>query len=222
MQKLLKKNIKEKINKSFDHKQNLSKDTKVETSDKLKNKKVAHNKRKSSLVSKVKYNKSSHFWRCRYFRSVAFRSIALKRYKKYSNKNKVKPYCLNFRIAPNNVFCSATNVETNTTLHKVSGGSYKYQISKKGIRHYSLLVLKNFFEDLRRKKVPLHNKPLAVKITTPNNLKKSVLDTFKNLCLKRLPKKKSVFLEVTPNKAFNGCRPRKQVRKANHGLRLFK
>lgn len=231
MQKLVKKNIEKNYNKPtiLAGTKDVSKSVKtkkVEKLGKLKRDRLTSSKFKSNVKSKFKQHKSlklkqKHSKMYRLNKRILANSVAGRPFQKYQIKRKSKLHRLNFRIAPNNAFCSLKDTATNTMIRSVSGGSYKLKISKKGIRYSSLLVANSFFKDLRDRKVQF-NKPLIVKITAPSTLKKPVLEVFKNSCFKKLPKKKFLFLEVTSNKVFNGCRPRKKTRKKRQGLRLFK
>jgi hypothetical protein len=95
------------------------------------------------------------------------------------------------------------------------------KVSKKGIRNYSKLIANAFLKDLRDKQIKF-NKPLVAKIIAPVGIRKPLLTIFKNSLFKKFHQKRKLLLEVVSKKVFNGCRPRKKVRKKRKGLRLFK
>lgn len=225
MQKLVKKNIKNKSKKPFVPfgVKRTGKFPKTKISLK-KNKPFAKNL-KSDIKSKSKlfYERLKKTKVYRVNKRTIFNSVSGRPFRKYYIKQQIKPYRLDFRVAPNNVFCSLKDTSTNTTLHKVSGGSYDIKVTKKTSRHSSITIANSFLKDLRAKKISFLDKPLALKIIAPNTVKKPILNTFKNSCLKKMPiKDRFLVIDVPANKVFNGCRPCKQTRQKRQGLRLFK
>ncbi len=157
----------------------------------------------------------------RLMKRTIFGLVSGRPHKKYKLGRKAKFLRLTVRVAPNNMFCHIKDTKTNTVLRSVSSGSYKMKVSKKGIRNYSKLIATAFLKDLRDKQIKF-NKPLVAKIIAPVGIRKPLLTIFKNSLFKKFSNKKKLLLEVASKKVFNGCRPRKKVRKKRKGLRLFK
>jgi ribosomal protein S11 len=202
MQKQVKKNVIEKpINTAILYTKNLKK-VSVGLKKTLKSNKFLNKKdvKTAKITKEVLYN-----------------SISGKPFRTYHIKENSKIKKLNIRIVPNNVFCTLKDIETNNIIKSVSGGSYKLKISKKGLRVYSNQVISNFLNDIK----DIYLKSLVVVITAPKNVKKQILVLIKKICDKKV-KKKFLLVELTTNKIFNGCRPRKKIRKKRQGLRLFK
>ena len=106
-------------------------------------------------------------------------------------------------------------------LSSVSAGSYKLNVSKKGVRHYSKQIVRSFLKGLRDKHIHF-NRPLVTKIIAPFNLRRPILDIFKNSLYKKFSSKSTLLIDIPAKKVFNGCRPSKKIRKKRKGLRLFK
>jgi hypothetical protein len=157
----------------------------------------------------------------RLMKRTIYNLVSGRPHKTYKVGRKSKFLRLTVRVAPNNMFCHLKDTRTNTVLRSVSSGSYKMKVSKKGIRNYSTLIANAFLKDLRDKSIKL-NKPLAAKIIAPTIIRKPLLTIFKNSFFKKFNAKRKLLLEIVAKKVFNGCRPRKKVRKKRKGLRLFK
>lgn len=186
------------------------------------------NARKPKLNSKQKlkypkFNKAreKRLKTLRLMKRTIFGLVSGRPHKIYKIGRKTKFLRLTVRVVPNNMFCHLKDTKTNTVLRSVSSGSYKMKVSKKGIRNYSKLIANAFLKDLRDKSVKL-NKPLIAKIIAPVGIRKPLLTIFKNSLFKKFNIKKRLLLEIASKKVFNGCRPRKKVRKKRKGLRLFK
>lgn len=210
MQKLVKKNLDKKlVNKTsaYTGKDN-SKKLRLNSKQKIKYPKFnkAREKRLKSL---------------RLMRRTIYGLVSGRPHKKYKLGRKTKFLRLTVRVVPNNMFCHIKDTKTNTVLRSVSSGSYKMKVSKKGIRNYSKLIANAFLKDLRDKQIKF-NKPLVAKIIAPIAIRKPLVTIFKNSLFKKFNTKKKLLLEVASKKVFNGCRPRKKVRKKRKGLRLFK
>lgn len=139
----------------------------------------------------------------------------------YKLKRKIKLLRLTVRVTPNNVFCTLKDTKTDNLFKSVSAGSYNFNVTKKGVRHYSRQIVSLFLKDLRETNFNF-NRPLVTKIIAPVSLRRPLLDLFKKSLFKRLHAKKTLFIDIPAKKVFNGCRPRKQIRKKRKGLRLFK
>jgi hypothetical protein len=210
MQKLVKKNLDKKLvnrTSAYVPKDN-SKKPRLNSKQKIKYPKFnkAREKRLKTL---------------RLMRRTIYGLVSGRPHKKYKLGRKSKFLRLTVRVVPNNMFCHIKDTKTNTVLRSVSSGSYKMKVSKKGIRNYSKLIANAFLKDLRDKQIKF-NKPLIAKIIAPVTIRKPLVTIFKNSLFKKFNSKKKVLLEVASKKVFNGCRPRKKVRKKRKGLRLFK
>lgn len=206
MQKPVKKNLEKNLNKS------LIKDT-------IKRPKLSLTKKiKLTKDTKLKEKQSKTL---RFSKHILDNLESGRPFSKYEIQNKAELLKLNVRITPNNVFCTLKDIKSNLVLNSISAGSYKLNVSKKGIRHYSNQIIRSFVNGLREKNIQL-NKPLITKIIAPANLRKPVLDCFKNSILKNRTSEDKVFIEIPAKKVFNGCRPCKKIRKKRKGLSLFK
>lgn len=210
MQKLVKKNSdKRLVNKTVAY---VAKDN---------SKKPRLNSKQKLKYPKFNKAKEKRLKTLRLIKRTIFGLVYGRPHKKYKLGRKTKFLRLTVRIAPNNMFCHIKDTKTNTVLRSVSSGSYKMKVSKKGIRNYSKLIANAFLKDLRDKQIKF-NKPLVAKIIAPVGIRKPLLTIFKNSLFKKFNQKKKLLLEVASKKVFNGCRPRKKVRKKRKGLRLFK
>ncbi len=210
MQKLVKKNSdKRLVNKTVAY---VTKDN---------SKKPRLNSKQKLKYPKFNKAKEKRLKTLRLIKRTIFGLVSGRPHKKYKLGRKTKFLRLTVRVAPNNMFCHIKDTKTNTVLRSVSSGSYKMKVSKKGIRNYSKLIANAFLKDLRDKQIKF-NKPLVAKIIAPVGIRKPLLTIFKNSLFKKFNQKKKLLLEVASKKVFNGCRPRKKVRKKRKGLRLFK
>lgn len=211
MQKLVKKNLEKKPNKI------VAKET-------IKKSKYSFKKQFKSLKStkSPKFSKSNKLKvkRLKLARAVA-NLVSGRPYRKYELKPNAKLLNLNVKVKPNNVFCILKDLKRNRVLSSVSAGSYKLNVSKKTVRHYSKQIIHSFLKTLREKNIQF-NRPLVAKITAPTNLRKAVLDSLKTPIFKKLTINEKLFIDVPSLKVFNGCRPCKQIRKKRKGLSLFK
>lgn len=207
MQKLVKKNLEKKLNSSLSPK--LSKPL---VSSKFKSTKLREKQSKTLKLSKrVSSNK-------RFLLSLASGRPS----HQYELKNSSKLLALTIFLASNNIFCHLKELKTNKVLSSISAGSYKFNVSKKGIRTYTKQILKLFLQDLRTKGITFEG-PLVTKIISPLSLRKSVIDSLKTTIFRKVSaNKEQLFLEMPALKVFNGCRPPKKIRKKRHGLSLFK
>lgn len=208
MQKLVKKNLEKKLNSS-----SISpKISKITVSSKLKSTKLREKQSKTLKLSKrISSNK-------RFLLSLASGRPS----HNYELKNSSKLLALTIYLASNNIFCHLKELKTNKVLSSISAGSYKFNVSKKGIRAYTKQILKLFLQDLRAKNINFDG-PLVTKIISPLSLRKSVIDTLKTSVFRKLVhNKEQLFLEIPALKVFNGCRPPKKIRKKRQGLSLYK
>ena len=134
---------------------------------------------------------------------------------KVSTVNSIK-FHLVIRLTPNNVFCSFINLKKNKTLFISSAGIYKLNVSKKTLNFNNKIIIQNFLDEVK-KILFLTKKFLLVTIYGPLNIRTSILTQLsKNL------KGIKLIIKVKEMKVFNGCRPSKQRRKKQTGLKIFK
>lgn len=185
----------------------------------LKNKTTDHNNKKTmnsvSFLKKKKLKKKKKTLRL--IKDIYSSSISGKPFNTYDIQKNFKVKKLSIRVVPNNVFCTFQDVETKNIIRSVSGGLYKLNISKKNLRVNSTKILLRFLNEIK----DVHLKSLAIVIVAPKTIKKTLLSLIKSSFDKKL-KNKFLYLDLLSNKVFNGCRPRKQIRKKRHGLRLYK
>ena len=201
MQKLVKKNL-EKKQVKINYQKKIDKKVK--------------NKSKFFKFNKAKKAKSLLILKKAFKRKVSGRP-----FKQYRLLNKKKFIRLTIKVVPNNIFCNIKDNQSNKVLKSVSGGSYKIKLSKKGLRYSAKLVVTSFLKDLRDMKIKF-NKSLITKIIAPVQIRRQILGVLSVSLFSKFASKKNAILEVESKKVFNGCRPRKQVRKKRKGLRLFK
>ena len=117
------------------------------------------------------------------------------------------------RLTQNNIFCTLTN-SRNKILLASSSGKYKIKTSKKKIKFSSIIVLKSFLKEIRKK---ILKGKVLINVISPKNLRKKIVRQLYN----SIRKNRNFFINVHHKKVFNGCRPRKQKRKKRKGLRIF-
>ena len=134
-----------------------------------------------------------------------------------------KSYLQNFsqqitiKVKPNNVFCTLRN--NKKTLYITSSGKCNLNASKKTLKYTTKIILQFFFHNIKKyiKTKNKKDKYFLIKLCTP---KRSRVPIFKQL--QEHFKKKELLFDVKGKKCFNGCRPSKQKRKKQKGLRIFK
>jgi ribosomal protein S11 len=169
----------------------------------------------------LKFNKAKRAKSLLFFKKVFKRKVSGRPFKQYKLLNKKKFIRLTIRVVPNNIFCTIKDNQSNKVLKSVSSGSYKINLSKKGLRYYAKLVVTSFLKDLRDIKIKF-NKSLIVKVIAPVQIRRQIMGVLSSSLLGKFSSKKNAILEVESKKVFNGCRPRKKIRKKRKGLRLFK
>ena len=201
MQKLVKKNLEKKPFKAV----NIQK-----TDKKLKG------KFKVKKFTKVRKIKSFNI-----LKKVLKKKVSGRPFKHYRILNKKRFLRLTVKVVPNNIFCTIKDNQSNKVLRSVSGGTYSIKLSKKGLRYYAKVVLTSFLKDLRDLKIKF-NKSIVIKVIAPIQLRRQIINVLSYSLFGKFANKKNAFLEVEAKKVFNGCRPRKKIRKKRKGLRLFK
>ena len=121
-------------------------------------------------------------------------------------------------ITSNNVFCNLTDNIRKKTLSVCNSGKYKIKISKKRVHVNFEFVLSKFLQEAKNKiGAKFSFSGLIFTIVSATRMRKKILslitDTFINSRL---------LIKILHKKIFNGCRPKKKVRKKRSGLRIFK
>lgn len=175
-------------------------------------------KRKSNFIKfKFKYFKKrlpKNLLRFRklYSKSTNSFNLYFKRILHFFNtKNRYR--IISIRLTQNNVFCTLTN-NKNKIFTTSSSGKYKIKTSKKRIKFSSIIILKSFLKEIRKK---ILNGKILVNIISPKNLRKKIVRQIYD----SMKKNRNFFINVENKKTFNGCRPKKQKRKKRKGLRIF-
>lgn len=119
-------------------------------------------------------------------------------------------FLLNITLCSNNVFCSLKDNKKNKLVLLSSGGTYKMKVSKKTLKYSSNIIIKQFFQDLKAKKINF-NQPLIIVLVAPKHLKKRIITNI--LTFLKFLKNKQIIIYIKPKKVFNGCRAKKAVRK---------
>lgn len=146
-------------------------------------------------------------------------------------------------VRPNNVFATLKGVcqekksiveEINVTtpeniLPKINSeinirkksSDFDIKCSKKGVKTKVLTFLNKFIFNITPKKVFKYSF-LVVNITAPKMIRKKVLNTIYSSYAFKKFKGKRLILNINHNKIFNGCTPRKKIKKKRRKFRLFK
>lgn len=153
-----------------------------------------------------------------------------KTYKFFLSKNYLY---FSLLVRPNNVFATLKGVSFDnnpiqSTINKryeiikqKKSSDYGIKFTKKGIKSKVLTFLKKFVSSLRYLKVQKYSF-IVVNITTPKAIRKKVINLISKSFLSKKFRNKRIVFNVRHQKVFNGCRPRKQVRKKRKKFRLFK
>ncbi len=176
------------------------------------------------IKGKVKFNKFNKLKKAKnlsILKKVLKRKVSGRPFKQYKILSKKRFIRLTINVVPNNIFCTIKDNQTNKVLRSVSGGTYNIKLSKKGLRYYSKVVVASFLKDLRDLKIKF-NKSIVVKVVAPIQIRRQIISVLSTSLFGKFASKKNAFLEVESKKVFNGCRPRKKIRKKRKGLRLFK
>ena len=128
-------------------------------------------------------------------------------------------YKINLRLIQNNVFCTLTKKDSFANEQKViynrSSGIYKINISKKTLKFKHKIIVTKFITDV---KTYLNTEKLTiVEIKAPIRIRRLVVKQLSSLL-----KEYHLVIKVQSAKSFNGCRPKKQKRKKQKGLRIFR
>lgn len=156
-------------------------------------------KNQKSLIRYLKTKKNTKLFKNFFFDNF---------YKKINTTQNI----VNIRINPNNTMISLADINGNTK-YKVTAGMLGLHSSKKNYKLVYNLVLTQFFNVLRKKKI---TKNLLFRLNVPQLLRRRIVRR-----LKFYIKNNSIF-EGLRQLAFNGCRPPKLRRKKRKGLRITK
>lgn len=169
-----------------------------------------------------------------------FRKISIKRYKgkkirknylflkkslkyfpcgrllKYSRftKNKLRAFLrFNITVYPNNIFCNLKDGRSNSIIKSMSTGSIKLKTTKKRLNFNIKNFLFMFLKEIAKIKKVRYMKYIFIKIVSPARIKPKVLEMLQGGLFKKFIKRKNIILELPAKKVFNGCRPKKDLRK---------
>jgi len=168
-----------------------------------------------NLVVK-RYNKRKKVRRNFKFLKKALRRFHSGRMLKLSkfSKKKLKNYLrLNIRVSPNNIFCNLKDGRSNNIVKSLSTGAVKLKTTKKRLNFNIKNFLFTFFKDIIKIKELKVKKHALIKIVSPKKFRKRILKMFHGGVFKKFIQKKNLILDLPSNKIFNGCRPKKDIRK---------
>jgi hypothetical protein len=148
-------------------------------------------------------------------------------FKSYHKKFRTKPihnkltkklsYFFHLKICSNNIFCVLR--EKNKMIKICSSGKYNIKISKKNLRYNIKPVITFFLQEIKRQ--VSSSAIFFLILTAPLRLRKQTLKfIFPKIFEDK--EKRSFCVKVKEDKCFNGCRVRKEKRKKQKKLRLFK
>jgi hypothetical protein len=163
-----------------------------------------------------RYNKRKKVRRNSKFLKKALRRFHSGRMLKRRNfsKKKLKNYLrLNIRVSPNNVFCNLKDGRSNNIVKSLSTGAVKLKTTKKRLNFNIKNFLFTFFKDIIKIKELKAKKHVLIKLVSPKKFRKRILKMFHAGVFKNFVKNKNLILDIPSNKLFNGCRPKKDIRK---------
>ena len=138
------------------------------------------------------------------------------KYNKFSHR-------LHILITSNNIFCNFSDNLSKKTLFICNSGKYKVKITKKRVNANYYSVLTKFFtfiqSKIKNKKKRVNFKSLIVTIVSAAKMRTNIINFVYNTFRER---KLKLLINVLNKKTFNGCRPKKKIRKKRRGLRVFK
>jgi len=121
-------------------------------------------------------------------------------------------------ITSNNVFCNLTDNFRKKTLSVCNSGKYKIKISKKRVHVNFEFVLSKFLQDAKNKiGQEFSSTGLIFTIVSATRMRKKILSLITQTFIKT-----RLLIKILHKKSFNGCRPKKKIRKKRSGLRIFK
>jgi hypothetical protein len=133
---------------------------------------------------------------------------------------------INIKIKQNNIFCT---LRKNQKIKKIaSAGLYKIRISKKFLKLNYKKVIKLFLKKIK-KKITFNN--LLLNISCSKKFRKKILRQvlkfrkkyYKQFSYKYKKKNYAELFAISfkNKKCFNGCRPKKKIRKKRRRFRVF-
>jgi ribosomal protein S11 len=129
-------------------------------------------------------------------------------------------------ISQNNMFCTFSDLKSKKTIHTGSSGIYKLKISKRKLKHYYMDFLTTFFRKIRRSYGTLQN--TLINLTAPIRLRRKIVKFIKTQVAESGDKEKmrdipyNVLINIAAKKCFNGCTPRKKLRKKRLLYTIYK
>lgn len=142
-----------------------------------------------------------------------FPSGRLLKYSKFSKTNLKSFIRFNVTVYPNNIFCNLKDGRSNKVIKSMSTGALKLKTTKKRLNFNIKNFLFSFLKQVLRIKKLRYSKYIYIRIISPLKLRAKVLEMFYSGIFKKFVQNKNVIFELPAKKVFNGCRPRKDLRK---------
>lgn len=134
-------------------------------------------------------------------------------------------------VRPNNVFAGFMGVsrKRGSSFDKTKylfnirkkASDFGIQFSRKGMKTKVLTFLNRFIYNIFLKKTHKYSF-MVVNITAPQMLRKKILNTIYTSYIRKRFRKKRIIINIKHQKVFNGCCPRKKIKKKRRKFRLFK
>ena len=122
------------------------------------------------------------------------------------------------RVTSNNIFCTLIKKKEKKIIFTSSVGKNKLKTSQRKIKFTLKKILKIFYQKinylLKKKKI----KSILIEIIAPLKVKKILIKNLK--IFKKI--KKNILINIKPKKCFNGCIPKKKIRKKKKKMRVLK
>jgi len=158
--------------------------------------------------------KLKRFYRFRLrFTNFRFRLLF---FKPLSSKRTLKIY---LRLRSNNIFCTLIDKLENKTIFNISSGKYRFNTSKKKLTYDTRMVLKLFLKDINLYLKDKRN-DIIIQIISPIRNRRQIIGILSKKFRKINRNRFVIYLKNL--KCFNGCRPKKKMRKKRRQLRIFK
>jgi hypothetical protein len=142
-----------------------------------------------------------------------FPSGRLLKYSQFS-KRKLRTFLrFNVTVYPNNIFCNLKDGRSNNIIKSMSTGSLKLKTTKKRLNFNIKNFLFMFLKQIVKIKKVRYIKHIFIKIVSPARLKPKILEMLQGGLFKKFVRNKNIILELPAKKVFNGCRPKKDLRK---------
>ena len=185
---------------------------------------VSYKKQSNSFVNNKKFlNNDKKVKKLRWAAKTVFRNLRHKPYGFRSvdllTEKQAFSHKINILFTSNNIFCNLSDNRRKRTLIVCTSGKYKVKISKKRINANYDSILNRFFQESKKiinKKHPTFN-GFIFTLVCATRMRKKVLKLISSQF-----KHTRLLIKVLSKKTFNGCRPKKKIRKKRSGLRVFK